>query len=235
MKTQYKANRITGVVLFSTLMFAVIYQVSAQNLHLFRPQSATYLGGSVSVGFPQYSLKSNIAAIDQQKVACTGATVGGMVSNAIGKIKADLGLFYSNASSGNDMQMTQGSVSGNLYVLRLKRAAPYHTFEPYVKFGLASQLTKFYGNYLNANENTTETNYSSDTQPLLNTSWLHQGQLGLGIEYQFENNSDRFVQLFGEISYGLPISMKSSNPVFAKTSLVDQTTISFGVSFGIIK
>lgn len=196
-----------------------------------------YLGGSLSLTVPQYVLKSSIAAINGMNVSYIGSNVGGVVANKIGKLKADVGLFYSNPSVPFNMEMTQASLSGSIYILRLANSnRPYHTFEPYTKLSVATQFTKFYGTYLPSQDGTPQSpNYSSTDQPLLNTSRINQVVAGVGVEYQLENCKNQFIHLFAEVTYGLLTTTKANNVAFNNTGITNPTTVSVGINFGIIK
>ncbi|HCW08251.1 MAG TPA: hypothetical protein DGG95_12895 [Cytophagales bacterium] len=194
-----------------------------------------YVGGSLSLAFPQNTLKSRIEALNGLRVSYTGTNLGGVLGTQLLKLKANAGLYYSDASVPYDMQMWQCSLASSIYILRLKEIK-YHTLEPYFNLGLAHQSTKFYGNYL-AGENgaPTNSNYSSTDQPLLNVSQYNQMNAGVGVEYQLESSNRMFVHLFAEMNYGLLISSRANTAAFNKTVTQNPTSITLGINFGIIK
>ena len=193
------------------------------------------VGGEMSMAFPQYTLKSKIGAIDGLHVNYIGTNLGGVVGNPIGKLKANVGLYYSEPSVPYSMEMFQGAISGSLYVLRTTKVK-YHTFEPYVTLGFARQQTKFYGNYLPMdNGMLPQTNYSVSEQPLLGKAGFTQLNTGIGVEYQLTSCNTTFIHLFAEVGYGVMISSRASNASFSGTRLSNPTTLSLGINFGILK
>jgi len=195
-----------------------------------------YMGAELSMAVPQYILKSRVAALDGLRVNYLGTNIGGVIGNPIGKLKANVGMYYSEPSVPYTMEMLQGGISGNIYLLRLKKIQ-YHSFEPYTTVGFSRQQTKFYGNYLPSADNSTtgQNNYSVTDQPLLGKTGFTQMNVGAGIEYQLENCNNLFVHLFAEINYGVLISSNASRTAFSGTRLSTPTTVSLGISFGIIK
>ena len=202
-----------------------------------KPKKTTvYLGGEISLAFPQYSLKSRIGALQGLRVNYIGTNLGGVMGNAIGKLKANVGLYYSEPSVPYAMEMFQGAIAGTLYILRIKKVK-HHSFEPYVMLGLAHQQTKFYGNYLPHIDNgvVPPTNYSVSEQPLIGKAGFIQMNTGVGVEYQLESCNATFIHLFAEIGYGVLISSNASNASFSGTRLSNPTTLSLGIHFGIVK
>jgi hypothetical protein len=194
-----------------------------------------YLGCELSLACPQYILKSRIPALDGLHTQYLGTNLGGVASSAAGKLKATVGMYYSEPSVPYTMDMVQGAVSGSLYLLRLKKIK-YHSVEPYATVGLTRQLTKFYGDYLPAeNGAAPQTNYSLTEQPLVGKTGFTQMNLGVGVEYQLESCSNVFIHLFAEAGYGVLISSGSSNRSFSGTTLSNPATISLGLNFGISK
>lgn len=259
MKTQNKISEISQALLLSALLIkisslSVAAQSSRQALDDSiiqkvnywkdsvstgkRRKNPLYIGGGIALAFPQYTLKSRIEALNGLKVSYIGTAIGGVVANQVVKLKANVGLYYSNPSVPYNFEMLQGSLSSNIYFLRIKKIT-YHTFEPYAKLGLSTQRTKFYGNYLPA-ENRNKpadpnNNYSSFDQPLLSVSLYNQLNTGLGVEYQLENCKKMFIHLFAEMNYGVMISSRSSNVAFNRTITHNPLSFSVGVNVGIIK
>jgi len=193
-----------------------------------------YLGGEITMAFPQYQLRSHINQLDGLKVSYIGSTVGGVLANDIGKLKANGGLFYSEPTVPYSMTMLQGAVSASVYVLRLKEVK-FRTFEPYVLAGLAYQQTKYYGTYLFTPEQTASYNFSTTEAPLMGRTGFTQMNVGGGVEYQLESCQNLFIHLFAECRYGIPVSGQASNASFAGTKALNPMTFSVGINFGICK
>jgi len=83
--------------------------------------------------------------------------------------------------------------------------------------------------------NSTITNYSTSEQTLAGKVGFTQINLGTGFEYQLENYHNQFIHLFAEVDYGTFISSNTSSESFSGTKLMQATTISVGINFGIIK
>lgn len=194
-----------------------------------------YIGVDLSLSFQQYALASKIAQLAGLGVSYIGTNVGGSIGNPMGKLKTTIGMYYSEPAVPYTIDMFQGSITGSIYILRLKKII-YHTFEPYVSLGLTHQHTQFYGDYLsNEGGNSTITNYSTSEQTLAGKVGFTQMNLGTGFEYQLENYRNQFIHLFAEIDYGTFISSNTSSESFSGTKLMQATTISVGVNFGIVK
>jgi hypothetical protein len=200
-------------------------------------KKSVYLGGELSLAFPQSNLKSKISQLNGLRMSYIGTNLGGVLANAIGKIKANVGMYYSEPSVPYTMNMLQGGVSANVYPLRLKNRT-YHRFEPYVQAGVSYQQTKYFGTYLlsdNNNTSTTPYNYSTTEQPLLGRTGFTQMNMAAGVEYQLEDNNNVFIHLFAEVGYGKGINSTASNRSFAGTTTANPMWVSLGINFGIIK
>ena len=256
MKAQLKPNSFKGLILLS-LFSIVSLKVSAQSHReivdneivanmiayqdsigkLKTKKFPVYVGGELSLSVPQYTLKSDIPALAGLRVNFLGTNIGGVISNPMGKIKANAGLYYSGNSVPHEMDMAQGSLSASAYVLRLKEVT-YHTVEPYVTIGVSYQGTKFRGRYLPISENgssTQDANYSSTEQPLLGRTGFTLVNIVAGIEYQLESINDSFIHLFAEAGYGTMVHASSSNHAFNSTTIMGPSTITLGINFGILK
>lgn len=190
-----------------------------------------YYGYGLSLSVPQQTLSSNIPQLNGLKVTYVGCNAGGMLANNYGKIKANVGLYYSGSSTPYEMDVIRGSVSGNLYLLRLN-GLKAHLFEPYVTAGVGQQMTKFYGNYLPDDPQLTP---GSNSQPFLGKVASTRANIGVGVELQLENDYNKFIHVFTEITYGTSLGSFSSNSAFAQTKVTDAVTFNLGVNFGIVK
>jgi hypothetical protein len=196
------------------------------------PAPKLYKGLELSMGFPNYLLKSNIAQLNGLHVNYIGTNVGTVLANPFGKVKANIGAYWSEPSVPYTMNMLQGGISGSIYLLRLKKVK-YHSFEPYVVAGLVFQQTKYYGTYLLNAENAS--NYSAGNQPVVGKTGYSQLNAGLGVEYQLVNDDNQFIHVFTELSYGMPLFWSASNQSLSGTRASNPATISMGINFGICK
>jgi hypothetical protein len=190
-----------------------------------------YLGIEGSLGYIFHSLKSDIPKLNKLRVSYIGGTVGGVMANQLGKLKANVGLYYSDASTPYTFDLLTGNLSTNLYLLRIGKIK-YHTLEPYVIGGVSLQQIKFYGMYLNDG---TQQNYSISEEELLGKTRTTQFSAGLGAEFQLESDYGDFIHLFAEVVYGIPAADRSSREVFNQTHILNPVTISIGISLGKIR
>jgi hypothetical protein len=195
-----------------------------------------FIGGELSLTHSQYSLKSKIPQLSSMTVGFLGTNVGGMWGNAMGKIKANGGMYYSDANVPYNIDMIQASCSSNIYFLRIKKLK-YHTLEPYASIGFSFQKNTYRGNYLATAQNNTpvETNYSSSDSPILGRTSHGIMNTALGVEFQLESESNVFIHLFAEVGYGVALVSSSSRKEFKGTAPVNLTSFSLGINFGILK
>lgn len=195
------------------------------------PVRAKFLGYELGTSVSHFQIHSNIPQINGLKPGFLGGTVGGVFANAIGKLKANLGYFRTDASAPYSIDLLRAAVSGNVYVLRLSEVKA-HLFEPYVSLGVSYQQARFYGNYLKVDNHV---NQSVTEQPYLGRTGTAFGTFGVGVEYQMKTDELKFVHLFLGATYSTPLSTGSSDAAFSKTELTSGVSINAGVSFGIIK
>ena len=190
-----------------------------------------YLGFELAIGAPVYTLKSDLTALNHLRVSNLGASAGGIVANKFGKLRVNAGLYYSDATIPYSFDLLTAGVSANVYLLRIGDAR-YHTVEPYFIGGISQQHIKFYGNYLDQN---VTRNYSSSEQPFLGKGVTTQLNVGLGGEYQLENDQGDFIHLFAEVTCGVPVATRCTREVIDRTQIISPVSISVGTSFGNIK
>ena len=229
MKQSIKRKSIRGImlVLLIILVAAKSCIVKAQSVYNY-----TYYGFGLSLSAPKQELRSNISQLNGLKVSFMGYNVGGMLANKHGKLKANFGSYYSGSSMPYEVDMIRGSISGNIYLLRLTENVKAHLFEPYAVLGVSEQVTKFYGDYLS---NEPQGSSSSTNQPFLGKVYSTRMNVGVGVELQLENDYQKFIHVFTEVTYGAPLSSSASTSAFAQTKVMNAITFNVGVNFGIVK
>lgn len=190
-----------------------------------------YLGYELALGRPIYTLKSDLSELNHLRVSNLGVIVGGVVANKFGKLKGNAGLYYSDASLPYSFDLFTMGLSANVYLLRF-RDARYRPLQPYFAGGISQQHVKFYGNYLEQNGSH---NYSTSEEPFLGRGATTQFNVGLGAEYQLENDRHDFIHLFAELTYGVPVAKRCTRDVFDGTHIINPFSINIGISFGKIK
>lgn len=196
-----------------------------------RTNKRLYLGYELALGAPVYTLKSDLAQLNHLRVSNLGLIVGGMAANKFGKLKVNAGLYYSDSSVPYSFDLFTGGLSANVYLLRIG-SVKHHTIEPYFVGGVTQQQIKFYGNYLDGDATP---NYSTSEEQFLGKGIYTQFNMGLGAEYQLEDDDGNFIHLFAEVAYGVPVTTQCTRVVFDHTHITNPVFISIGVSFGKIK
>ncbi len=195
------------------------------------PKYPVYRGFEITLGFPTYTLQSSIPQLNRLEATFIGSTLGGVLANHLGKIKANVGMYYSGSSVPYTINMLQGGISGSIYLLRLKQVR-FHAIEPYATVGVSHQQAKFFGTYLHQD---VYTNASVTTEPLLGRAGWTQLSVGTGFEFQLVNGNHQFVHLFVESCYGIPFEFDRSQGEFANTRNRNPWGITLGVNFGVSK
>jgi len=89
---------------------------------------------------------------------------------------------------------------------------------------------KYYGTYLDPNATN---NYSTDNLPYLGKSDWISGSIGVGFEYQLENENLKFIHLFAQTTYGLMGKPVSADKAFTQTISSSRLSYSLGINFQI--
>jgi len=226
MKQSIKRKSVRGLMLA-----LLIIVVGAKSCTVRAQGTKNYYGYGISLSMPQQVLSSNIPQLSGLKVNYIGFNLGGMIGNNYGKLKASIGLAYSGSSVAYESDMIRGGISGSIYLLRLNKVKA-HLFEPYAVVGISQQSTKFYGDYLTSDPGNIS---STDKQPYLGKVNSTRMNVGLGVELQLENDYEKFIHVFAEVSYGSPLSSSTSTLAFSQTKVMNSMSFSLGVNFGIVK
>ncbi|MBI1769738.1 MAG: hypothetical protein HY015_05870 [Bacteroidetes bacterium] len=221
MKTTIQSKIVRGIMMI--LLILLVSKSFAQSKGRF--------GLELSLGTPHYRLQSNVAQLKNLRTSYLGANIGGVYVNSRNKVKVMFGLFGSDDSVPYPIDLMQGGASWSLYLLPA-RDGKAHLFEPYVVVGANFLRSRFYGNYLNPD---ITTNYSSTNAPYLGQSAWVFGNVGLGVEYQMENEAFKFIHLFMQATYGFQGISMFSGKAFSQTVALGSVSYSFGINFAISK
>lgn len=197
-----------------------------------KTEKLLYLGYELALGRPIYTLKSDLSELNNLRVSNLGVIVGGVAANKFGKLKVNGGLYYSDASLPYSFDLFTAGLSANVYLLRIGNPK-YHTVEPYFICGVSQQHIKFYGHYLDQHQG--KRNYSTSEEQFLGRGITTEFNVGLGAEYQLENDQGDFIHLFAEVTYGVPVATRCTREVFDRTRIINPVAINVGISFGKIK
>jgi hypothetical protein len=215
---------------FTTILFMALFKCCSLSAQTADAPKPLYLGYEISLGTSPYTLKSDIPQLTNLRVSNLGGTVGTVLANQRYKLKANMGMYYSDNSVPYTFDLWTGTMSTNIYLLRLQEVK-YRTLEPYIVSGASIKQIKFYGNYLDY----TQQNFSVSEEQLLAKEVSTQFIIGLGTEFQLESDDAQFIHFFAEMSLGLPVMIRSSRAAFDNTRPAYPLCISVGLSFGEIK
>jgi hypothetical protein len=188
-----------------------------------------YVGYNISVASQSYILSSNIQKLDGLLVSREGASTGIIVGNDIGVLKATIGLYYSGPSVPYSFDVLEAGLSGNIYLLRLKTPT-VHLIEPYGSLSVKNLRSSFFGNYLNE-----EKNHLAYDEQLIGRIYTCQALIGVGAEYQLENDALNFIHFFAELKYGTSLSNCTSKSELQETRARNPMVFAVGMNFGNIK
>jgi|JI10StandDraft_1071094.scaffolds.fasta_scaffold113395_1 hypothetical protein len=74
---------------------------------------------------------------------------------------------------------------------------------------------------------------SQNSETKLGSIHVTQAMLGTGLSLQIPNRKNKFLTLFGEVIYNLPLKHVASNYGFANTKISNGLAINFGVVLGL--
>lgn len=229
-KTPKNSGQIVLVLLFTLVCSSISFAQLATTPHGVNIKRPLFFGYEIGIGVQSYSLKSNISRINNLNVLREGGYVGIKLANKRVALRANAGLYYSDASVGYSIDHLDGTVSGNIYLLRLGKAHP-HTFEPYALVALSYQRAAFFGSYL---ETGPQNNSYGNEHKLGSVRW-YSGEVGAGVEFQLLNDNLQFLHFFAEAKCGMPISYSSSNADYSQTYISVPVAFTLGVTFGRIR
>ncbi len=228
-KSRIREKGINALMILFLFFGTGIYSCTVQAQSL---SPVKYMGFEVSFGVRSFAINSNIAAINKMAVVEEGASLGVIFGNDYLKAKVRAaGFYYSASKVPHTVDLFESEGLLNFYPMKylLKRKLP---LDVYLLGGIGMDNLKFYGNYLT--EDPGKINYSTTKEPYLGKLSQINASVGVGFEYQLPMAND-FVHLFAEAKYGKPVRSASNNDSFEGTSVINFTSISAGVSFGLQK
>ncbi|MBX7126348.1 MAG: hypothetical protein K1X47_11710 [Cyclobacteriaceae bacterium] len=207
----------------STLFLAITSHAQSstrlqQNSHLIRR------GYEVSTSIPLYTIQSNIPLYNGLKGSFNGVNLGYLLTSDYYKVKALAGMFYAGSSFQQTIINFNGGVAANFYLLRLA-GSDLRTFEPYITSGATRQQFNFYGGSIfnDNNQSVSEERYLGNV-----SSW--QASVGIGSEFQLENDLNQFVHFFAEIKYNAAFGNAASTKALNGTSFQPAFTFTLGIN-----
>jgi hypothetical protein len=190
-----------------------------------------YFGYTILFGSQSYELLSDRPKLHKLRVSREGGSVGAVLGNSKGAIRSTVGLFYSSATSPCTVDALEVGISGMTYLLRVTNNR-YHDVEPYVCIAFKGIKSGFYGNFsetkVKKNNSVSEDEYAGAINSI-------QGFVGLGAEYQLQNDALQFIHFFAEARYGSTILNYSTSEVLSRTLTANAMSLVVGINFGKIK
>jgi len=147
-----------------------------------------------------------------------------------GKVRA-AGFYYSSAKTARTVDLFESEGLINFYPLQYFRKGKA-ALDIYLVGGVTMDNIKFYGHYLV--DDKAVVNYSVTSEPYLVKLTQISATGGIGLEYHLPMEFD-FVHLFAEAKYGKPFQASTNNESFKNTTISYLSSLSVGVSFGIIR
>ncbi|MFN8342308.1 MAG: hypothetical protein U0V64_11620 [Cyclobacteriaceae bacterium] len=177
----------------STLFLAITSHAQSstrlqQNSHLIRR------GYEVSTSIPLYTIQSNIPLYNGLKGSFNGVNLGYLLASDYYKVKALAGMFYAGSSFQQTIINFNGGVAANFYLFGSLEVTS--TLLNPTASGATRQQFNFYGGSIfnDNNQSVSEERYLGNV-----SSW--QASVGIGSEFQLENDLNQFVHFFAEIKY----------------------------------
>jgi hypothetical protein len=186
-----------------------------------------YFGYTIALTSEAHTIQSNIRELDGLAIRKEGGNAGVSIGNRQMRFRSGIGLQYSAPSSRISTDVWDFSSAGSLYLLRLKNIKT-HLLEPYVIGGASLQQARLYGELK-------EDHVIANDAKILTRIERLQGFVGLGLEYQLENDCGDFFQFFAECRYGKVFSERTSSSVMTGTKSTYSTAVSVGIVFGRIR
>jgi hypothetical protein len=218
------------VMLFVCFLSGVIH-ADAQRKN-FGKRSTLYYGMEASFGYRSFSIESNIDAINGLKVVQEGATAGLTVGNDMFRSRLQVaGFYYTTGNIPYSIDLIESAALINIYPLALA-GAKSQSIKPYLTGGFSYYRTRYYGFYLQEKSTTPQKNYSVTEAPYLGNVNTTMATIGGGIEYAIP--AFRFVRIFADVQYGIPMATKASQE-FTATRITPATAFSIGACFGSIR
>jgi hypothetical protein len=221
--------RIMERIYNALLMFALIIVMSIY-VSLAEAQSTkgNYVGLEGTYGVRSFTIKSDIAELNNLNVLEEGGSAGFVMGNPFIRLNTRaVGFYYSAASTSRTIDMFEIETTVNFYPLQFLKnySSPFNFF---ITGGLTMDKIKFFGHYLSIDKS--NINYSNTREPYLGSISQINATGGLGVEYRVPNVN--FVTLFGEARYGVPIQTVTKGGYFENTTIQNYMALCVGVSFG---
>lgn len=226
MSTRMTENMIKAlffIVVFTVLLLQSVF-TNAQTV-----RNSDYKGFDVRFGTRSFKIESNVEQLNQSTIVQTGGHAGVLYGNHIVRANAGAGYYTSDAAVAGTLDQYEVIASANFYPLAalLGRSSK---IEPYLTAGLAYNMFKFYGYYINSEPGTI--NHSQGEAPYLGSISQVNRYVGAGLEFTILDRVD-FVHVFTEMRYGHNVSANSRDQSFQNTSIKNQLHMSVGLNFGV--
>jgi hypothetical protein len=217
----------------------------------------TFFGLEVSGGSRSFAIKSNIAELDQLKVAEEGYTAGVSVGTESVIARTSFGAFKSSSLVREKVFLTEKKVGFDIFPLKIA-GVKSSFFKPYILTNFDFSTLKFYGSYElpevlmpvqqghsdcpeaggppNPDEGIVEEEFTeietpSGEEELLGKMNVTRFNAGAGINVHVPGKA-HFLNFFGEVSYGFVLGKKAFMSEFDQTSISRQLSVNVGLSFG---
>ncbi len=235
LKTTTKFKIVKGLIAFVLIVLMSQSFAQSRGSRFYRSaygKSGFFnFGIELSLATPRFQLQSKIADLKGLSTRYFGGNIGAVFAGTRSKVKVTLGLFSSDGSVRYPIDLFQGGASWNLYLLQMKKPET-HLFEPYLVLGANFVRSKFNGNY--SIEDLNSSNNNSNPSNLGRAAWA-SANVGLGVEYELENDALKFIHFFMQAVYSAPAVALFSDKAFSQTTALGGVSYTFGINFAITK
>lgn len=189
----------------------------------------TYKGLTASFGVANYSLKSDLPALEKMQTNHVGGRIGLLFGGGAVRTALVGGYYSSTAGIQGTIDRYSFETTARAYPLAWMMRNPSR-LRPYITGGLSVDNFRFHGYYINREPGLT--NYSQAEAPYLGSVRQIYGLVGGGLEFSMLEDYD-FVHIYSDFSVGASLSATSSHKTFTNTSLENNWQVNIGIAFGL--
>ena len=197
----------------------------------FEKKEGSYFGYEIAMGYKAATIHSDLHQLNSLRNGQINTTLGIVFLNSVGKLRANIGMSYSDNHVPYSINSAEVGVMSNLYLLRLMHLKS-GLVEPYLVGRLGYQRAKFFGMYLSKED---IVNYSQCDLPAIGHIGWANALAGVGADLRIAGDHLYFVHLFGEVMSGANFLNSSSNEDLSGTSAKRPFRATLGIAFGLTR
>jgi hypothetical protein len=228
-------------------------KVSAQYSERTRP--TVYIGIESSIGNRSFSISSNIPELDNLKVTEEGLNIGLIAGSEAVRGRFRYGMFKSSALVRQEVNLSEAEIGINIFPLYIFNQKSKF-IKPYSIISFDYGTMKFYGNFAlpkvepppppshmacpdapqpppvdESHEENNTPDEITDENRILGKLTVSRFNLGGGVQIHIPIQN-KYINLFAEAKYCLPMGIKATVLEFEQTKVSRQLAVNVGISFG---